>query len=109
MPTTYTHDLFGKKVYRQLPEEIRKVIRENGNLFLDRPFMDRIFCFMTCSIKRSAVWERKCTRYLQLRFFLRGMSIVRRTGDERLLAYLLGFACHYLLDSSCHPFVDETA
>lgn len=42
-------------------------------------------------------------------FFLRGMSIVRRTGDERLLAYLLGFACHYLLDSSCHPFVDETA
>ena len=33
MPTTYTHDLFGKKVYRQLPEEIRKVIRENGNLF----------------------------------------------------------------------------
>ena len=33
MPTTYTHDLFGKKVYRQLPREIRKVIRENGNLF----------------------------------------------------------------------------
>ena len=68
MPTTYTHDLFGKKVYRQLPEEIRKVIRENGNLFrigLHGP----IFCFMTCSIKRSAVWERKCTRYLQLRFF----------------------------------------
>lgn len=68
MPTTYTHDLFGKKVYRQLPEEIRKVIRENGNLF-GSAFMDRIFCFMTCSIKRSAVWERKCTRYLQLRFF----------------------------------------
>ena len=29
------------------------------------------------------------------------------TGDEALLAYLLGFGCHYLLDSSCHPFVNE--
>ena len=33
MPTTYTHDLFGKKVYRQLSPEIKKVIRRNGNLF----------------------------------------------------------------------------
>lgn len=28
MPTTYAHDLFGQKIYRQMPEEIKKVIRE---------------------------------------------------------------------------------
>ena len=29
-----------------------------------------------------------------------------RQKDEALLAYLLGFGCHYLLDSVCHPYVD---
>ena len=33
MPTTYTHDYFGKKVYQKLPEEMKRVIRENGELY----------------------------------------------------------------------------
>ena len=37
------------------------------------------------------------------------MTLVRTTHDEKLLAYLLGFGCHYLLDSACHPFVYEMA
>ena len=36
-------------------------------------------------------------------FFIQGMSQVRETKDQALLAYLLGFGCHYLLDSACHP------
>ena len=33
MPTTYAHDLFGKKIYAKLPAEIQKVIRRNTNLY----------------------------------------------------------------------------
>ena len=33
MPTTYAHDLFGQKVYRQMPEEVKQIIRENGELY----------------------------------------------------------------------------
>ena len=29
----------------------------------------------------------------------------RETGARPLTAYLTGFACHYILDSCCHPFV----
>lgn len=37
------------------------------------------------------------------------MSQVRRNKDEALLAYLLGFGCHYMLDSACHPYVNRMA
>ena len=35
--------------------------------------------------------------------------MVRARDDERLLVYLLGFGCHYLLDSVCHPYVEDMA
>ena len=28
-----------------------------------------------------------------------------QTGDEAVLSYTLGFICHYMLDSSCHPYI----
>lgn len=108
MPTTYTHDLFGKKVYRQLPEEIRKVIRKNGDLFrigLHGP--DILFYDLTNLSVSSIGVEMHSIPAAS--FFLRGMSMVRARDDERLLAYLLGFGCHYLLDSVCHPYVEDMA
>ncbi len=108
MPTTYTHDLFGKKVYRQLPEEIRKVIRKNGDLFrigLHGP--DILFYDLTDLSVSSIGVEMHSMPAAS--FFLRGMSMVRPRDDERLLAYLLGFGCHYLLDSVCHPYVEDMA
>ena len=47
MPTTYAHDLFGKKIYAKLPAEIQKVIRRNTNLYRIG-LMDRIFSSMIC-------------------------------------------------------------
>lgn len=34
MPTTYTHDRFGKDVYRRLPGELRRIIRKEKKLYL---------------------------------------------------------------------------
>lgn len=108
MPTTYTHDLFGKKVYRQLPGEIRKVIRKNGNLFRIGLHGPDILFYDLIDLSVSSVGVEMHS-VPAASFFLRGMSIVRSRGDERLLAYLLGFGCHYLLDSLSHPFVEEMA
>lgn len=47
MPTTYAHDLFGKKIYAKLPAEIQKVIRRNTT-YIELVFMDRIFSSMIC-------------------------------------------------------------
>ena len=109
MPTTYTHDLFGKKVYRQLPDEMKEVIRKNGNLYrigLHGP--DILFYFMVSKNPVSTFGVKMHDEKAKA-FFEQGMETVRRTGSEALLAYLLGFGCHYLLDSTCHPYVNEMA
>ena len=108
MPTTYAHDLFGQRVYTFLTPEIRQVIRKNKNLFrigLHGP--DILFYDIPNSrVTRTGIVMH---REVAAPFFERGMTLVRQKHDEKLLAYLLGFACHYLLDSTCHPYVYEMA
>jgi hypothetical protein len=109
MPTTYAHDLFGKKVYQKLPGEIKEVIRQNGALYrigLHGP--DILFYYMVSRNPVSKFGIRMHKERARA-FFEQGMQQVRETGSRELLAYLLGFGCHYLLDSACHSYVNETA
>lgn len=107
MPTTYTHDLFGKKIYGKLPKDVKRVIRENGDLYrigLHGP--DILFYFMVCKNPVSCFGIQMHKEKARA-FFEQGMAQVREHKSRPLLAYLLGFGCHYLLDSACHPYVDE--
>lgn len=107
MPTTYTHDLFGKQVYRKLPEEIRQIIRQNGNLYRIGLHGPDILFYYFISKNPVTQFGVDMHREKARAFFEQGMQRVRETENNRLLAYLLGFGCHYLLDSTCHPFVNE--
>lgn len=106
MPTTYTHDLFGKKLYHKLPEEMQSVLRENEDLYrigLHGP--DILFYLLPVpSVPKIGVKMHKESACV---FFEKGMKKVRATGSRPLLAYLLGFGGHYLLDSVCHPVVNR--
>ena len=42
-------------------------------------------------------------------FFEKGMARVRKEKNPALMAYMLGFGCHYVLDSTCHPYVNQVA
>ena len=108
MPTTYAHDLFGKMVYHRLDPEIQEKIKKYQTTYqigLHGP--DILFYNMLKpKVTGTGIIMHKETA---APFFERGMTLVRNTHDEKLLAYLLGFGCHYLLDSACHPFVYEMA
>lgn len=45
----------------------------------------------------------------QEEFFEKGWAKVREEKNPALMAYLLGFGCHYILDSTCHPYVNQVA
>ena len=109
MPTTYTHDLFGKRVYRRLPEKLQHLIRSNGNLYrIGQHGPDILFYYF---ISKNPVTQYGVRMHGQKAraFFEKGMERVRREKDTALMAYMLGFGCHYILDSTCHPYVNQVA
>ncbi len=107
MPTTYTHDLYGKLIYRQLPKEMKTRIRAHGDLYrigLHGP--DILFYYMV-SKNPVSQYGVKMHKRDAADFFEQGMRKARETEDEELYAYMIGFGCHYLLDSDLHPHVNE--
>lgn len=108
MPTTYAHDLFGKMVYHRLDPEIQEKIKKYQTtyqiglhgpdiLFYVRPFYKNRFNQMAHRLHREEAAG----------FFERGRELYQKTGNEEILVYLLGFICHFMLDSTCHPYISE--
>ena len=106
MPTTYTHDVFGKSVYQKLPEELKQIIERERNayriglhgpdiLFYYRPYFKNPVNQKGHEMHKAnaAQFFRECKKH----YF--------DTKNETFLAYVIGFICHYMLDSTCHPFI----
>ena len=104
MPTTYTHDLFGKKVYQMLPREMQDLIKENGNIYRIGLLGPEILFYDLLDKEVINIGKRMHARKAAW-FFEQWMERIRERGSRQMLAYLLGFACHYILDSKCHPYV----
>lgn len=107
MPTTYTHDLFGKKVYQKMSEKMRRLVREYGELYrigLHGPDILFYYGFGKNRVNQDGV---RLHGEAAAPFFERGAFLVRKDGDDALLAYLLGFVCHFMLDSICHPYIND--
>ena len=107
MPTTYTHDLFGKLLYKELSDPVREVIRRHGNLYRIGLHGPDIFFYYMLHHGPVFSFGEKMHDQCADEFFENGMTLYRKSGSEEILAYLLGFGGHYLLDSACHPYVNE--
>lgn len=108
MPTTYTHDLFGREVYKRMPNEMRPLVKEYGELYrigLHGPDILFYHGFGKNRVNQDGV---RLHGEIAAPFFERGAFLARKDGDDALLVYLLGFACHFMLDSTCHPYISGT-
>lgn len=106
MPTTYAHDIFGKLISQKLPAEIRELVTEHKNsyfiglhgpdiLLYYRPFRDNPVREKGSEMHREIAGD----------FFARCKDYYMETGDQEALAYVIGFICHFMLDSACHPYI----
>ena len=109
MPSFYAHDRFGAIAARQLKKDLREIIAGHGRQYaigLQGP--DLFFYYRPWGenpVNSYGVHLHKVSAYP---FFNRALGVVRAHGrDSAAYAYLLGFIGHFILDSECHPYVDE--
>ena len=109
MPAIYAHTRFGKIVAKQLEGELEQVVSRNYAAFqtgLQGP--DIFFFYRPWNKNRVNQYGFHLHKVSAMPFFRHGVKVVRKKGTaSREYAYLLGFLCHFILDSECHPYVTE--
>ncbi len=109
MPAYYAHHRFGAAVAGQLEEELKKTIaahRPQFDIGLQGP--DIFFFYRPYTKNRVVKYGNELHHVSAITFFRRAVRIVRKNSrNSREYAYLLGFLCHFILDSECHPYVNE--
>ena len=105
MPASYAHLSFGQSVLRAIPdEETKTLIQKHIELFkIGLLGPDILFFYHPLSgdpINRLG----HALHYESGAYFLGRECCLR--ANEKQTAYLLGFICHYVLDSECHTLVE---
>ncbi len=110
MPAAYAHYVFGDRVLELLPEHLQVMIngdsrcRELYNLGVQGP--DFLFFY-----RLVKPFNKVITIGIQMHhseaapFFDRGRKLLQKDFDPELYSYLLGFMTHFMLDSTCHPYI----
>ncbi len=109
MPAIYAHDRFGAKVAKRLDPELKTIIEKYPAPYaigLQGP--DLLFFYRPLGKNRVNQYGVHLHKVSALPFFEHAREVVKEHGrDSREYAYLLGFICHYILDSECHPYVEQ--
>ena len=108
MPAAYTHYRFGRDVLALLPEELRGVITAHRALYDIGLHGPDIFFFYRPLGHNSVIRLGHALHTQSGETVLRRMmTLYDRNPSPAAQAYLLGFLCHFALDSSCHGYVGQ--
>lgn len=108
MPTTFTHDIFGKEVFRKLPQPLKETIRGGKDLYrigLHGP--DIFFYYRPIHKNKVNQTGHRMHQEPASVFFEKSIKVFLTDPSSEMAAYLLGFACHFMLDSTCHGYIRE--
>ena len=110
MPATITHSYFTMDVYDILPDEIQNMV-DLKRVKMFGQSMDALMFYNLFSIMPGKK-IRKFHHYFHDNntrdFFINLIRYIKVNGlekDHDVCSFLCGFICHYVLDSTIHPYV----
>ncbi len=110
MPAIFTHVRFGNEVAATLPQRLRRVVeRHPAAFYLGTQGPDILFYHKPMKSKaknpvRKQGWDMHAERGAL--FFEKAAKVLAHAPEEEVIAYTIGFLCHFTLDSHTHPFID---
>jgi len=110
MPAIAAHYYFGQEVFKLLPEEIKILIKEHRqafNLGLQGP--DLLFYYKVWKKNEIVDMGHNLHRHPADTFISRALKNIKAMPSLDAQAYLLGFACHHVLDSTFHGRIAQLA
>lgn len=110
MPSTYAHRRFGADVLAQLPAPMQEMIGRHRELY-DIGLHGPDLFFYYHALRSNPVSRMGFGMHEEPGrvFFAHAQDCLKKAEDpEAALAYVLGFLCHFALDSTCHPYVERT-
>ena len=109
MPATITHAFFAKDVYEILPSEIRNCLNLNRCKTFGQSTDALMFynLFLPLPGKKIRKIQSYSHSHQTQEFFINMLSYMKenKIQDEDSYSLLVGFICHYILDSIFHPYV----
>jgi hypothetical protein len=109
MPATITHSFFAKDVYDILPKDIK------NSLDISRTKMfaqstDSLMFYNLFSIlpgKKIRHFQNYFHTHQSQEFFINLLRFIHdnKIKDKDVYSFLVGFICHYALDSTLHPYI----
>lgn len=108
MPAVYAHDRFGSDVRNHMNESLNALTdRYNSSYREGLQGPDIFFFYHPWCKNRVQRYGVHLHETEASPFFRHALSVVRRYGrDSSQYAYLLGYICHFTLDSECHPYIE---
>lgn len=106
MPANHTHFRFGSELLPLMPPDVRRTVgrfRQLYDMGLHGPdiLMYHVPALRSGTTKLSTKFHAQTGKV----FFERCCRTVRMNWSEGAMAYLYGVLAHYVLDSTCHPFI----
>lgn len=108
MPASYTHYSFGEEVYKRLSGDLKEVINKCKDAYyigLNGP--DILFYYKPLTKNAVKEYGHQLHKEIAAKFFERAKTYIAKNQDEVCLSYILGFLCHFTLDSICHSYIGQ--
>jgi len=111
MPSHYAHYYFGNQVLKSTTKGIKDIINTNGNTIdsfmigLHGP--DILFFYKAHSKNPINIEGTKIHNEKGKVFLSHAINYVKLNPTNENISYLLGFMCHFMLDTACHPLVKK--
>ena len=107
MPTTYSHYAFGQDVFTLLKPGTQREILPYMDLYhLGVHGPDILFYYHVVKKNTINQYGVKVHHEPARDFFEHALKVYKAHGDKRKArAYLAGFMTHFILDSTCHPYI----